>query len=127
MSLISFSSESGQLMTFSIDGTTHTWNAANGKPINALKSSGMSLLVNGKPLAFNMEQGWCHEEPSNTLLQVYPVDDPNFGHWAYIDKKLIRKDKAGMTTIIDMSKVQQKWEASLEGGRMEESTSLWDV
>jgi WD40 repeat protein len=105
MSLISFSSDGRQLMTSSIDGTIHTWNATSGKPINAPKSSSMSPLVNSKPLAFSKEHGWCHEESDEALLRWYPVDNPDFGHWTYIDGKLIRRDKTGLTTIMDMSEV----------------------
>lgn len=115
MSSIAFSPDGRQLITFSIDGTTHTWNAANGKPIITSNPSGISLSASRIPFNFNMERGWCHGEADNALLRWIPVDNPDFGHWVYIDSKLIRRDKAGLTTITDMTAVQQKWLASLFG------------
>ena len=33
------------------------------------------------------------------------MDNQYFGQWAYIDGKVIRKDKNGSTTVVDMTNV----------------------
>jgi WD40 repeat protein len=116
MSFIMFSVDGRHLMTCSIDGTTHTWNATTGENINTLKSSGMPSSMSSKPLAFNNELGWYREENNHDLLRCFPVNTSNFGHWAYIDSTLIRRDNNGMTTVMDMTEAERKWDESL-GGR----------
>jgi WD40 repeat protein len=106
MSFITFSPESGHLMAFSIDGTAHVWNAVDGQPlIRTAKSSDISLFDTTDALMFNSERGWCNEEADDNFLRWFSVDDPNFGHWAYIDRTFIRRDKTGLTTIMDMDGV----------------------
>jgi WD40 repeat protein len=115
MAFITFSPDGGYLMTCSIDGTTHTWHATNGNPVNTPESSGISVSDNNMTLAFNMERGWCSEEIDNALLQWFPVNNADFGYWAYIDGKLVKRDKTGLTTIMDVREVlhtRRRMEAS---------------
>jgi len=102
---ITFSPDGRQLVSSSIDGTTHTWNATNGKTINMSKSLAVSFKSgSSRSFAFSMERGWCQEDADDALLRWYPVDNPDFGQWAYIDNKIIRRDKSGLITIKDIRK-----------------------
>ena len=106
MSSISFLPDGSQLMAVSISGATHTWNAISGKPINM--SNAFVGYVSGinKALAFTTQRRPC--SGAEELLQCYPVNTTGFGHWAYIDNKLIRRDRTGLTTIMDMKDVLQR-------------------
>jgi WD40 repeat protein len=121
MSFITFSSDGRHLTTSSIDGTTHTWDATNKQPISTSKLFDITSSESSKPLAFTIEQGWRHEEPDQALLLWFSVDNPDFGHWAYIHNKLIRTDRSGLTTIMDMSEVERKWKTSLDGQEADKS------
>ena len=44
----------------------------------------------------------------DALLRWFPVDNPDFGQWAYIYSRIIRRDKSGLTTIMDVSEVLRK-------------------
>jgi WD40 repeat protein len=110
MSFITFSSDGRHLMTSSIDGTAYTWNAIDGQPIKTPKSSDNSFLDASKALVVSTQRGRGSKEDDETFLRCYPTENPDFGHWAYIDNTLIRRDKTGLTTIMDMSEVLRKWQ-----------------
>jgi WD40 repeat protein len=98
MSSIIFSADAESLMTFSIDGTSHIWDASSGKPIKISQPSHMS-----PPTA---HRGECDK----TLLRWFPVKNTDFGHWAYIDNTLIRRDRNGLMIILDMSIIKETWD-----------------
>jgi WD40 repeat protein len=104
LSSMLFLSDGKQLTTFSIDGTTETFDAFSGETIDTSQSSSrfLSDSSNSTLLAQNGEP----------LLQLFPIDNPNFGHWAYIDSILIRRGRNGLTTVTDMSGAERAWEAS---------------
>ena len=87
---IVFSSDGKQLMAFQIDGSTRTWDATSGEHLEHSQPLHVSLLQNRNP-----------EGADEAALRYYPVDSSYFGHWAYIDGKIIRSCKNGSTTIID--------------------------
>jgi hypothetical protein len=64
------------------------------------------LADGSKPSELSVQRGRSREA-DKAWIQLYPVNNPDFGHWAYIDDILIRMDRAGITTIIDMSQVFQ--------------------
>ncbi|KIM86608.1 hypothetical protein PILCRDRAFT_309458 [Piloderma croceum F 1598] len=100
MSSIIFSSDGKQLMTFSIDGTAHIWDATSGR-----------LLESSQPLK-KPSSIVLHSEGDKPHLRWFPVDNPDFGHWAYIDSTLIRRDRDGLLTIMDMSDIEREWNPS---------------
>jgi WD40 repeat protein len=110
MSSIAFSSDGGHLISSSIDGATHTWKATNGKSIDTHKSSAVHLNLSDSKehVAFNAEHGWFCKDIDKAPLQWFPMDNPDFGYWAYMDGRLIRRDRAGLTTIMDVGEVQHK-------------------
>jgi WD40 repeat protein len=100
MSSIIFSSDGKQLMTFSINGTGHIWDAISG---NLLEIS--QPLKEFSPIVLLRTGGKPH-------LCWFPMDNPNFGHWAYIDNTLIRRDRDGLLTITDMRDIEWEWDPS---------------
>jgi WD40 repeat protein len=105
---ITFSSDGRHLMTCTIDGMSHSWNATNGQPINSPGLYGVPLPDDCKPLTFSMKRVRNCEEPDNALLQWFPKENPHFGHLAYFNCTLIRRDINGMTAIIDMREAMRK-------------------
>ena len=117
MTTIGFSVDGRQLTAVSIDGATQTWDAASGKTVGA--SPRTVLFDSSRSLVFSLERGWYtgNTEMDNTLLRVFPVEKPDFGHWAYINDKLIRSDRNGSTIITDMSENLRQWHEHLADGR----------
>jgi WD40 repeat protein len=103
MSSITFSSDGKYMISSSINGVTHTWNATNGKSINTHKSSAILLSDSNEHAAFNANHGWFCKDADGAPLQWFPMDNPDLGYWAYMDERLIRRDRAGVTTIMNAS------------------------
>ena len=117
MTPLAFSSDGTLLTSFSIDGTNYTWNAASGMPIETTQTSSISLVDDSNAIAFNMEQGWYHGEPDRAQLRWFPVDNADFGFWAYIDGKMIHRDKTGFMTVTDMNEALKTWNGVRRGSR----------
>jgi DNA-binding beta-propeller fold protein YncE len=99
---IAFSSDGRHLIAFSVDGSTHTWDATSGQPVQTSQSSDVPLPLSNKPVVLSAELGWSQDDDDEVVLRCYPVNNSHFGHWACIDGKIIRSDKNGSTSIIDM-------------------------
>jgi WD40 repeat protein len=100
---IFFSPDGKQLRTFSIDGIPHAWDAANGNLLEAPEPPSISWLDSCKPVAISGEHGRHPEDANDALLRGFPMDNPDFGYWAIIDGKCIRRDRNGLLTITDIS------------------------
>jgi WD40 repeat protein len=120
MQFINFSTDGKNLLTCFIDGTTQIWNARSGQLINPSESPGLPLSKSSNFMVFSMERGWCHEETDDVLLRWYPVNNPDFGYWAYVDETLIRRDRTGLTTIMDMRELVRKWRDGVDQRSVEE-------
>jgi WD40 repeat protein len=107
MSSISFLPDGNQLMAISIGGATHTWNTISRKPSSMSNSFDGYLSGISKALTFNTQQR-PRSGADEELLQCYPVNTGGFGHGAYIDSKLIRRGRTGLTTIMHMKDVSQQ-------------------
>jgi WD40 repeat protein len=105
LSPIVFSSDGKQLMTVSIEGTSHAWDAPTGQNFSTSQASQTSLLdSSGSALR------GADEKPN---LQFFPVDKAEFGYWAYIEGSFIWRDRTGLISVMDMSDIEQKWKSSL--------------
>jgi WD40 repeat protein len=104
MSSMIFSSDGKQLMTFFIDSTAHSWDTTSGKLLESSQPSDTSLLT------------VLRSEDDKTLLRWFPVNNPDFGHWAYIDSTLIRRDRDGLLTVFDMGDIKREWNPSQSAG-----------
>jgi WD40 repeat protein len=118
MSSITFSSDGKYLISSSINGASHTWNATNGKSINTHKSSAILLSDSNEHAAFNAKHGWFRKDADGAPLQWFPMDNPDLGYWAYMDERLIRRDRAGVTTIMDVSSTNSQVVGAKSGRKM---------
>ena len=104
MSSIIFLSDEKQLITFSIDGTAHIWDATSGKSLENPQVSSTSLPT------------VLHGKSDKTLVWWFPVDNPNFDHWVYINSTLMRRNRDGLMSVLDVGDMEQRWSSSLSAG-----------
>jgi WD40 repeat protein len=103
---VTFLPDGQRLKMVSLGGMKSLLDVTSGEIVEDLGVAG-PFEGGGRARCFRMETGWCEEEDGDAVLRWIPVDDPDFGLWAYIDGYIVRSDGKGSTSVFDVGRMSR--------------------
>jgi WD40 repeat protein len=96
LDLLDFSPDGKQVILFTANGLHYIWDVSSGKKVKS--SAGVSLLEDDKMQSF-IDGQWSNGKAIGAKAWRYPVENPQFGTWVYVDGHIVRTDSNGVTII----------------------------